>query len=42
MGTEECWILNVPTKTYNYENPDEYRLPFDSKNVPYDWDAKMG
>ena len=34
--------LNVPTELYNYEEPDEYRLPFDSDEIDYDWDIKMG
>lgn len=30
-------ILNVPTKTYNYKKPDEYRLPWNSKEIPFCW-----
>jgi len=41
IGKEESWIINVPTERYNYKEPDEYRLPFDSKDIPYDWDIKM-
>ncbi len=33
----EAVIINIPTKTYNYEMPDEYRLdPYDN-DIPYDW-----
>ena len=40
---EECWILNVPNKTYNKESPDELRIPLDSDEVPYDgWKGKKG
>ncbi|MHA1731631.1 MAG: dTDP-4-dehydrorhamnose 3,5-epimerase family protein [Promethearchaeota archaeon] len=42
IGGKEAVILNVPTMTYNYEKPDEYRRPFDDPAVPYDWDIKMG
>ena len=42
IGEGESWIINVPTELYNYKDPDEYRLPFDSKDIPYDWDIKMG
>lgn len=30
-------VLNVPTKTYNYKKPDEYRAPWNDKNIPFKW-----
>jgi dTDP-4-dehydrorhamnose 3,5-epimerase len=27
----------VPTLPYNYNEPDEYRLPPDTDEIPYDW-----
>ena len=30
-------VINVPTELYNYEEPDEYRLPPDTERIPYDW-----
>ncbi|MCL5985004.1 MAG: dTDP-4-dehydrorhamnose 3,5-epimerase family protein [Actinobacteria bacterium] len=42
IGYEVAIIVNVPTEPYNREAPDEYRIPFDSKDIPYDWDIKMG
>jgi len=42
MGGEKIMVLNVPTELYNYEKPDEYRLPFDSDKIDYDWEIKMG
>lgn len=42
MGGEKIMVLNVPTELYNYNNPDEYRLPYDSNEIDYDWDIKMG
>ena len=42
IGNETAVIVNVPTEPYNRENPDEYRVPYNSKDVPYDWDIKMG
>jgi len=35
-------IVNVPTELYNYEDPDEYRLPPHSDEIPYDWARKDG
>ena len=42
MGGKEIIVLNCPTELYNYSNPDEYRLPYDTDKIPYDWDLKMG
>lgn len=41
IGEEEAWVLNIPTEPYRYDEPDEYRLPFDSKDVPYTWNLRM-
>jgi dTDP-4-dehydrorhamnose 3,5-epimerase len=41
-GNEQAWILNIPTEAYKYEEPDEFRIPYNSKEIPYDWDIKMG
>jgi dTDP-4-dehydrorhamnose 3,5-epimerase len=36
--TEEyALMMNVPTELYNYKEPDEHRLPPDTKKIPYDW-----
>ncbi|HNQ77890.1 MAG TPA: dTDP-4-dehydrorhamnose 3,5-epimerase family protein [Acidobacteriota bacterium] len=41
VGTEEAFIINVCTKTYNYKEPDEYRLPaHDNSLINYDWSTK--
>ena len=42
VGTEEALIVNVPTETYNYAEPDEFRLPADTKEIPYDWGLAPG
>lgn len=40
IGTEECIVINCPTETYNYQEPDEHRLdPYDN-DIPYDWRRK--
>jgi dTDP-4-dehydrorhamnose 3,5-epimerase len=33
----EAIIINVPTMTYNYKVPDEYRLNAFDNDIPYDW-----
>jgi dTDP-4-dehydrorhamnose 3,5-epimerase len=30
-------ILNIPTKVYNYKKPDEYRIPWNSKEIHFKW-----
>ena len=42
IGQEKIIVLNCPTELYNYDNPDEYRLPYDTKEIEYDWEIKMG
>jgi dTDP-4-dehydrorhamnose 3,5-epimerase len=37
ISDEESLIVSVPTEPYDYNNPDEYRLPPDTKDIPYDW-----
>ena len=41
IGDEAAILLNLPTRTYDPADPDEYRLPWDSPEVPYDWDIVM-
>ncbi|PIU65059.1 MAG: dTDP-4-dehydrorhamnose 3,5-epimerase [Armatimonadetes bacterium CG07_land_8_20_14_0_80_40_9] len=42
IGESEALVINCPTQVYNYKKPDEYRLPFNTKDIPYNWDIKMG
>jgi dTDP-4-dehydrorhamnose 3,5-epimerase len=42
VSTEEALIVNVPTEMYDYAEPDEYRLPPDTKEIPYDWGLAPG
>lgn len=42
IGEDECMVINVPTEVYNYAEPDEYRLPYDTDEIPYDWGIRMG
>ncbi len=40
IGQDMTLMVNVPTELYNYDEPDEYRLPFDTDEIPYDWTLK--
>lgn len=39
VGNEEAILINSPTRLYDYENPDEERLPYDTDKIPLDWEA---
>ena len=42
VGTDMTIIVNVPTEIYNYEKPDEHRLPYNDPSIPYSWEVKSG
>lgn len=37
ISDTEAMCLNLPTNTYNYDDPDEYRLPAHTEKIPYNW-----
>lgn len=39
---EIAFVVNVPTELYNYEEPDEHRLPPDTDKIQYDWGLTPG
>ncbi len=41
IGVEPAVLLNFPDKVYNREQPDEFRIPYNSQQIPYDWEIKM-
>jgi len=42
FGTTDALMLNYPTRAYNYEDPDHFRLPWDSPEIPYRWQSSGG
>ncbi|MGQ9458433.1 MAG: dTDP-4-dehydrorhamnose 3,5-epimerase family protein [Anaerolineae bacterium] len=42
ISQEMALIVNVPTELYRYDQPDEYRLPAHTDQIPYDWARKDG
>ncbi len=42
VGDEPCYLINVPTEKYHYKDPDEFRIPHNSPEVPYDWGIEKG
>lgn len=42
IGEQEALVVNCTTETYDYDNPDEFRIdPYDN-DIPYDWSRKDG
>lgn len=41
LGNKIAVILNYPNQLYNYKNPDEQRIPWNSPEIPYKWGPKV-
>jgi len=41
IGTEPSLLLNFPTEVYNGAEPDEYRLPWNSEEIGYNWEIQF-
>jgi len=41
VGDKPSLLINFPTKPYNSNAPDEYRMPFDSPEIPFNWDIEF-
>lgn len=42
VSEEEGIVINVPDRAYDREHPDEYRLPPQTPEIPYDWSRRVG
>ena len=42
ISETEAICINLPTETYNYDKPDEFRVAPHSGEIPYKWDRKDG
>ena len=42
ISEDEAIVVNTPTEVYNYQEPDEYRLPAHGSDIPYSWERKDG
>lgn len=38
IGNKQALLVNFPTKLYDYDEPDETRLPHDTDQIPFDWE----
>lgn len=41
VGNEQAMLINLPTNLYDYEDPDEERLPPDADEIPMNWDNTL-
>jgi len=42
ISETEAIVINCPTELYNRKEPDEFRMPPHTKEIPYDWNRKDG
>jgi len=42
ISEEEAMVINCPTETYNYEDPDEFRIDPHKNGIPYEWERIDG
>jgi dTDP-4-dehydrorhamnose 3,5-epimerase len=42
VGHDTALIINFPSDPYDYQNPDEFRVAWNSPEVPYDWAVRNG
>lgn len=42
VSPEEAVVVNIPTRPYDHQAPDEQRLDPRSDKIPYDWTRKDG
>jgi len=42
VSDNEAVIVNIPSKPYDYQNPDEYRLEWNDPSIPYNWEERNG
>lgn len=35
VGTDDAVLMNLPSRPYEHSDPDKYRLPSDSEEIPY-------
>lgn len=40
IGDSPALLINFPTELYDYEDPDEERLPPDTDRIPLDWEEE--
>ncbi len=42
IGSKDVVVLDTPTKPYDHKNPDKYRLPLNTKKIPFSFEGFRG
>jgi len=42
VGATDALFVNMPTRPYDHAEPDKYRLPIDTDEIPYRFDSVPG
>ena len=42
VGAVDALCISAPTRPYDHEDPDVYRLPVDNDYIPYRFDDRKG
>lgn len=42
LGATDALMINFPSSAYDYADPDHWRLPWDSDQIPYSWGNVAG
>ena len=42
VGTTDCVVVNFPTIPYDHADPDKFRLPLDTDEIPYTFEPTLG
>ncbi len=42
IGTADALLISMPTRPYQHDDPDVYRLPVDTSQIPYSFEGPRG
>ena len=42
VGTTDALFVSLPTRPYNHADPDVFRLPLDTDQIPYRFEPRLG
>ena len=42
LASRDTLVVNFPTRPYDHENPDKYRLPLDTDQIPFKFENVRG
>ena len=41
IGVQPSLLLNLPTRPFDRDHPDEFRLPWNTEQIPYNWETRF-